>query len=379
VSPRGDRTAGAHTRVLFLCPMLDNGGAERHWAGLLPALAERGIGVRIVALGSGGRALEELRSSGVPVRELGREGLRSLSRLPALLQERDGAPDVLVTWGYNAHALGAAYCAAARIPHVVNWHRQPDFPMTPIEAGAVRLAGRAGAAAIAVTAAQLPHLARLGFDTARVRVVPNGVPAPADAGDRAALRRALDLPAQAFVAVLVARLRPEKRINDFVAAVAAARGRRGVLGVVVGDGPLEAELRAQAAATGAPVRFAGHQADPSRWMLAADAVCLTSEHEALPMALVEALACGRACVATAVGGTAEIVTDGWNGRLAGIGDVRRLARALDELAADAALTATMGERSLSRWAETFSFEAMAESYSGLLSSVGGRPARWDRR
>src|ERR1700728_1570163 len=76
--------AGHAERIVFLCAQLDNGGAERHWAELLPALAQRHIGVRVVALLGGGRALEGLKAEGVPVRELGRTGLASAALLPAL-------------------------------------------------------------------------------------------------------------------------------------------------------------------------------------------------------------------------------------------------------------------------------------------------------
>jgi glycosyltransferase involved in cell wall biosynthesis len=369
-----------HVKALFLCPVLDAGGAERHWATLLPALRERGAEVRLVAVEGGGRALEELREAGVPVRELGAAGLSSLKRLPALLTEVSQAPNVIVTFGYNAHALGALFARVTTTPQLLNWHRQQGWPMTRVESGAVRFAARLGAGAIAVTQAQLPDLERLGLPADRLRVAPNGVEAPRRLGDpRAQIRTELGLPADGFLAVLVARLRPEKRITDFIDAVARLRSRvPGLHAVVVGDGPLAADLRAYGERQGAPMRFAGFQSEPTDWMLAADAVCLTSEFEALPMALIEATSCGRACVATNVGGNDEIVQHGINGFLVAPADVSGLAAALERLAREDALRQRMEAASLSRWGALFSFDAMADRYLDLLGSVHGVPASWER-
>jgi glycosyltransferase involved in cell wall biosynthesis len=361
-------------RVLFLCAALDAGGAERHWASLMPALCDRGLAVRLVALEGGGRALEQLRAQGVPVRELGRSGVASLRALPSVLAEGQGRPAVIVTFGYNAHALGALAARTLGIPHILNWHRQAGWQMSPVEAGAVRLAARLGAGAIAVTAAQLPDLHGLGFRASRLRVVPNGTSARGTGAGRSSMRGELGLPAKGLVAVLVARLRPEKRIVDFIDACARLRHELPDLrGVVVGDGPQAEELGHHAAEQDAPVHFAGYQADPTRWMVAADVVCLTSTHEALPMVLVEALACGRPCITTAVGGVGEIVEDGANGFVVAREDVPGLVRALRRLAMDPALRERMGAESLTRWRLSFSLDAMVVAYADLLRSVEGMP------
>jgi Glycosyltransferase Family 4 len=184
--------AGSAARIVFLCAQLDNGGAERHWAELLPALAQRQIGVRLVALLGGRRALENLRAEGVPVRELGRDGLTSVLLLPALLAQARAQPSALVSFGYNAHALGALFARITRTPHVVNWHRQAGWPMDTVEANAVRLAGRLGAGAIAVTEAQHPDLLALDFEPQAIHTVANGV-APQDPGRRTPERARLNM------------------------------------------------------------------------------------------------------------------------------------------------------------------------------------------
>ena len=329
-----------------------------------------------MALLGGGRALESLKAEGVPVRELGREGLASVSLLPALLAEGRAKPSALVSFGYNAHALGALFARITRTPHILNWHRQTGWPMTAVEANAVRLAGRLGAGAIAVTDAQHPDLLALDFDPRAIRTVGNGV-GPQDPGQRARERARLGISADDFVAVLVARLRPEKLVGDFVAAVArASHSDPRIRGIVVGDGPMADELRELATATAAPVVFVGHDPAPTRYMIAADVVVLASEFEALPISLVEALSCGRPCVATDVGGVREIVEPGHNGQLVPIGEPESIAQALLQLSRDPDTCAQMGQRSLARWLHRFSFTGMVNDYARLLTSVTGPPTRW---
>jgi glycosyltransferase involved in cell wall biosynthesis len=368
-----------NSRAMFVCPKLDAGGAERHWAILLPELSSRGMAIRLIAIEGTGRALAQLRQEQIPVRELGATGLSALARIPALLTEARHRPDVVVTWSFNAHALGALFGLLTRTPQVVNWHRQPYLPMTRRQRWSIRLAARAGAGVIAVTRAQLPELYALGFTEERARVVANGVEARTSASTPTELRRALGLPADAFVAVLVARLRPEKRIEDFVEAMALlSETVPGAVGVVVGDGPEDGTLRAFAKVRRAPVRFAGYQEDPTRYMVASDVVCLTSEFEALPMSLVEAASVGRPIVATKVGGVDEIVIDGETGRLIPTHRPTALAACLQELAGNPAQRAAMGARAQQLWSNGFSLKSMVDRYSELLKTVSGPPTRWPK-
>jgi glycosyltransferase involved in cell wall biosynthesis len=365
-------------RILFVCAKLDNGGAERHWAALLPALNKRGLGIRVVAIEGSGRALEQLRDYGIPVRELGRNGLGSLAALPALMQERGSDPTTIVSFGYNAHVLSGAFARTTGTPQVVNWHRQQGWPMNHVERNAIRLTARSGAGVISVTEAQSEDLIGFGFPSTRIRVVPNGVPPPELLDvPSTQVRNRLDLPGEKFLAVLVARLRPEKRVVDFIDAIAMARDQLpDIMGIVVGDGPMADELEGYAARKGAPVRLVGHQNDPPMWMLAADVVCLTSRFEALPISLVEAISCGRPCIATDVGGTRDIVKDGVNGRLVAPEDPTRLAATIVDIAQRPDLREEMGIASLEHWRAHFSFDAMVGRYGSLLSAAEGPPTVW---
>jgi glycosyltransferase involved in cell wall biosynthesis len=365
-------STSAFRPVLFVCPLLDIGGAERHWVTLIPALQDRGVPAILVALKQGGRSYDLIEAAGVRTRILGASGgLSSLLRLPALLAERKEHPCALVSWALDAHVLGCAFARLTGIPQIVHYHRQPGLEMRPRERRGFGLVARAGAGAIAVTTAQVPELLSLGFPEGAVAVAPPGVPAPPGGVAPAnVLRDRLGLPQDRFLAVLVARLAPEKRIDRFVEALALLR-RRGTeaLGVVAGDGPEGSALRALAAELDAPVTFVGVQEVPTDYMLAADAVCLTSEYEALPLTILEAMACGRPMVLMDVGGVRDVVHDGVNGLVTPNGPVDAFADALASLARDPGTVARMGASSLDLWRRQLSVDVMADAYVRLLASA----------
>jgi len=124
----------------------------------------------------------------------------------------------------------------------------------------------------------------------------------------------------------VGRLVPEKAFDVLIRAAAKAA----VPVVLVGDGGQEPVLRALAAEVGADVTFAGPVApdDLGPHYRAARLVAVPSHREGFGLVAAEALASGRAVVASAVGGLAQVVADGVTGRLVPAGDVEALADAL---------------------------------------------------
>jgi glycosyltransferase involved in cell wall biosynthesis len=120
------------------------------------------------------------------------------------------------------------------------------------------------------------------------------------------------------VLVSIGRLSPEKGHADLIDALAAvvARGRR-ISAVFAGDGPSRADLTARIQAAGLEhcVHLPGYVQQPARLLEDADLMVLPSHTEGLPNAALEAFALGVPVLATRVGGTPEVVTDGINGRL----------------------------------------------------------------
>lgn len=169
---------------------------------------------------------------------------------------------------------------------------------------------------------------------------------------RAAARLTLGLKADDLVVGAVASLTPKKDHHTLLAAFAVglARGADPTRLVLVGGGRLDAELRAVAGQLGIADRvvFAGARDDVMALLPAFDIFALSSRHEGLPIALVEAMATGLPAVATTVGGVPELITDGEDGLLVPPGDTSAFAAALAKLAADAPLRTAMGDAARAR-------------------------------
>lgn len=165
------------------------------------------------------------------------------------------------------------------------------------------------------------------------------------AADREEARRELRIPPDGFAFLVLARLAWEKGVDRVIDALAAMDSADSVprLLVVAGDGPLKAELCAQAEDRGVAdqVRFVGHRTDVARLIVACDAMVLASTvPETGPLALKEAMAAGRPVIAAAQGGIPEFVEDEKNGLL--IVDDEDLCSAMERIAADAELATAMG-------------------------------------
>jgi len=163
---------------------------------------------------------------------------------------------------------------------------------------------------------------------------------------REAVRAELGIPPEAVVVGTVTRLSPQKGPLDFAAAAAQVAAQRpDVHFVVVGDGPLRADVEAEIAALGLTERIhlTGLRRDVPDLMHSFDVFALSSLWEGLPRVLPQAMAAGLPVVATAVDGNAEAVTDGVNGFLTPPGDARAMASALLHLLDDPSLAAQMGQ------------------------------------
>ena len=196
---------------------------------------------------------------------------------------------------------------------------------------------------------------------------------------RQAVRAELDVPQDAPVVGTVTRLSPQKAPLDFVKAVARLPSQRpNVHFVMVGDGPLRAEVEAEIRAQGLSerVHLTGLRRDVPDLMHSFDVFALSSLWEGLPRVLPQAMAAGLPIVATAVDGNAEAVNDDLNGFLTPPGDPQAFAEALLTLLEDPALAARMGQAGLDR-VDEFGARKMvrdiAALYEELLNQKGLTP------
>jgi glycosyltransferase involved in cell wall biosynthesis len=213
----------------------------------------------------------------------------------------------------------------------------------------------------------------------KAHVVYNGVDEhafdPARFSDRAPLRAALGIPADAKLVTCLAAFRPEKGhlllLRAFAGVVAEHPNARLVL---AGDGATRPAAERLAAHLGLEetVRFAGAQSDVKPLLAASDVTVLASTSvETFSMAMLESMAMGVPVVATDIGGTNEAVLDGETGFLVGPNDVPSLSRAMIRLLSDDALRARCGARARELIASRYTEARMIAETERVLLALGG--------
>jgi glycosyltransferase involved in cell wall biosynthesis len=174
------------------------------------------------------------------------------------------------------------------------------------------------------------------YPKAVIRNIYNGVPPlPTELPERDEVRGRFGVPDDAPWIVSAARLEPVKNISLLLAAVEILKNQ-GVTGFrvgIFGEGPEKRNLEEEANRRGLNEEVTLHGFfDPILAVLAAsDIFTLTSRHEGLPMALLEAMACGSVPVCSEVGGIAEVVSTDQDGILIPPGDAAALASGLMQL------------------------------------------------
>ncbi|HWO22023.1 MAG TPA: glycosyltransferase family 4 protein [Kofleriaceae bacterium] len=297
--------------------------------------------------------------------------LYAASIAPALLRHRGQVDVVLGSWAYPDGFAAVIAAQMLQVPCVVKLHGS-DINVIAKLPGPRRLTQWAlprAARVVAVSRALADEVALLGVPRERVAIVMNGVDAELfHPADRAAARAELGLP-DGPLALYVGNLKPEKGVLDLLRAWASVP--RGTL-AVVGGGPAQAALEEAAAPFGDRVRLLGPQPLPRipRWMAACDVLVLPSHAEGTPNVILEALACGRRVVSTAVGGVPDLLTRPELGALVPARDPDALGAALArELAAtyDPAEVARLGARG--------GWEASAAALHAVLAeaAAGGPP------
>jgi glycosyltransferase involved in cell wall biosynthesis len=205
---------------------------------------------------------------------------------------------------------------------------------------------------------------------ARVVVLPNSVRLPALDGRP---------PEQPGRILFLGRAEEAKGIFELLDAVAALRPAFPAVQLVVGGDGALARLQARAAELGiaGQLNLLGWVDPPARdrELARACVFCLPSHAEGLPMAMLEAMAAGKAVVVSAVGGIPEAVVDRDNGLLVAPRDVPALAAALSDLLGNPALRAALGQRARATIASRFSTEVVIGRLSAIYRELAPGAAR----
>jgi glycosyltransferase involved in cell wall biosynthesis len=229
---------------------------------------------------------------------------------------------------------------------------------------------------VCVSEGQAAKVRRAGVAPARVVVIRNAVGRESfqepDPRFRQELLGKFAQPPRWLVGA-AGRLSPEKGFDQLVEAARVVQKHHPAAGFVVfGDGLLREALTRRVAACGLGERFvfAGFRGDLEKCLPNLDVFVQPSFTEGLPVAVLEASAAGLPVVATAVGGTPEVVADGSTGFLVPAGRPDALAEKLDVLLRDAALRQRLGGQGRRRVEEAFTFEAQSDRYQRLFAEMG---------
>ncbi len=319
-----------------------------------------------------GAILENLRAR--PTRWLQVVPLLVAETLAVARTVREVRPDVLHVHWIVPQGI-AALVGARGVPMVVTTLGGDVYGLTdPISRFLIARVLRRAGAVTTMNVQMRERLLALGADPATTHVLPMG--ADVD-GVRAA---GAGVPREPGRVLLVGRLVEKKGAAVLLAAVArlVAQGRAEGLRVrLVGDGPLRAELAAQA--EGLPVELVGAlgREDLAREYAAAAVVVVPSvaaasgDQDGLPVAMLEALASGCAVIASDLPGLNEAVQDGVSGLLVPPRDVDALAGALADLLTEPELAARLGEGARTR-SDDYSVASVGARYTALLTSLAER-------
>ncbi|WP_298749675.1 alpha/beta hydrolase fold domain-containing protein [uncultured Serinicoccus sp.] len=368
-------------RVLLVVGVV-GGGVGRHVRQLAVELVGAGQAV-VVACPQSVADRFDLVATGARVQavEVGVGSPGDLARSHARLRRLARGAQVVHAHGVRAGAAAALSVGrgrSRRVPLVVTSHNgPPDGPAASWTYAALEalVCSRADLV-LGVSSDLVERARRRGARATGLAVVPSSAAAPATDAQRELaareLRAELGVPDGAGVVLAAGRLARQKRVDLLLDAYRRLRedprlGSSPVL-VVVGEGPLAAALREQAASGGGDVHFLGHRQDVPRLLAGADVVVSSADWEGQPLVLQEALAAGAPVVATDVGGTADLL--GGAGVLVRPGSSAELAGAVAGLLLDPGARADLARRARDRAGRLptrlDALEAVLTAYRGVL-------------
>jgi glycosyltransferase involved in cell wall biosynthesis len=370
-------------RVLLVIDTLSFGGAENLLVTLASQASAIGVEFEVAVIAPRddalGAWLPNLRRAGLEPRFL---DIRRLAQPDALARLRRAVRasgcDVVHAHLGTASTLAPLAAGLAGRPSVCTLHHIPE-ELSGREAVRERIAVSVASRSRALLFVSLASMEafRRRYRHARTsswRVLTNGVDLrtfhPRRVDDRSdhEVRAELGVPQGVPLVPLVAHMRPGKGHDGAIGAWRDVLARQpDARLVLVGDGPLEAQLRSRTRELGLERRvvFAGRRDDVADVLRSSALVLLPSRIEALPTVLIEAAACGVPAIATAVGGVPEVVDDRRTGWLLNDASPAGIAATVDGALADPARRAQVGSAAHRHAEQRFDAGQWARSLHGI--------------
>ncbi|MBD3425768.1 MAG: glycosyltransferase [Candidatus Omnitrophica bacterium] len=365
-------------KVLLLTTHLNTGGVAMYTANLARYLKKEGVDVQVAS--SGGEVLPRLEDPSIEhntldIRTKNEFGIKVWKAAPSLARIiSSGGFDIVHTQTRVTHVLACLVRHLRETNHVTTCHGFYNS----------RRIGRRifpcwGDRVIAISKSVRQHLLEdFNIDRDKIEMVYNGIELDkylrTDPGNaKSVLKDRIGLSKDAFVVGSVARLSPVKGQGYLIEAFAKAQAKRpGMRLLLVGEGPDEKMLREKARREGLKdkVLFAsGRQMSLEEYLSVMDVFCLASISEGLGLSLMEAMASGRACIASDVGGLSELIQTGKNGLLVPSRDVDALSEAVTTLALDERQRLSLSRNARKKALEEFGIEKSVRKTIEVYRSV----------
>lgn len=356
-------------RLAFLIPDMRGGGAERVALTLIEGFLKRGHDVDLILLRARGE-LMDLLPSAVTVIELKVDRMRRAIR-PLAGYLRASPPDALlgVMWPMPVIAMIARWLSGARTRIVTSDHGilSQHYRGRPRHLAALRLTSRLAYPRTDARVAASHGIARdvaalSGMDPGQVTVIANPIPMPPEPiAGRGQAARWWRGPGVRILTVGMHK--PEKNHALLLRAFAQLAETQPAQLMVLGEGPLRAEIEGLAGELGIADRVAmpGFHADPWPFYASADLFVLSSSSEGFGNVLVEAMAVGLPVVSTDCDGPRELLAGGQFGQLVPLDDAEALRKAMEQ-----AIAGPVDQEELKKRAREYRPAKTVDSYLSVL-------------
>lgn len=366
-------------RVLETIRQGQIGGGETHLLDLVENL-DKTIFDPVVLSFTDGPMVERLKGMGIPTHIIHTEKPFDLSKWGQVKKLMQAEKIELVhAHGTRAHSNVSWAARKLGLPvvytvHGWSFHDNQSFPLKKLRVlGEKYLTGKA---AINISVSQSVHeTGQKYFSGYRSVIIPNGINQQKFDPTRQLkdIRSELGIPQDALLVLFLARFTEQKQPLTMIRSFCKAAAQNGQLRLLmVGDGELKREADTLVAQSGMSERIVmqSFRQDVPDILAAADVYVLPSLWEGLPLGLLEAMAMGKAVIASRADGTKEVITHESNGLLANVENLeQQVTAAILRLAEDKALRTRLGEQARATITSTYSAAKMTRQVEDIYKKL----------
>jgi len=297
-------------------------------------------------------------------------GWSHLATIMALYRlARQYRPNILVAHGFSEHLWGRFAGLLAQVPHLVHVEHNSRERYNWLRLWQAKWLARRTAAIVGVSEGVRDALVQKGFPEDRCMAIPNGIEMsrfePADQISWSERKPGI---------IMASRFARQKDQGTLVKALQLLKseGLHPPLAFAgLGKSRLIKKIQQQVQATDleSQVQFMGQVQGLHETLMRHQIFVLSTHYEGMPLALVEAMAAGCACVATDVVGVRGVIDHGINGILVRENDAQALASALNQLLQNSQLARQLGNAARAKALSSYTLQQMHQSYATLLLSL----------